>query len=290
MQSGCSAAIGRGSRNGPQTAGAEAYSMITREQIRKLAGYSYSRGVDIWRQGKIRRFQIKTTKKGRQIQADVKGSGRNLYDVRILLDEEEDSVQEAWCDCPAFYSYEGLCKHCTAVLLYYLENPDRVEEEHMSLSEFLKQRGLEGVQKEIGEATDGIKIQENLRSPGNTTASRSDSMLLAGVPKRRTTRQLKELLQKQTARHMLPVLQEESFGKVRLEPLLICDARECRAEFRIGIGRMYIVKDIFFHDPRASGAKQLFLWKKSGICSYKRKLYRRIATACGISGAVGWPL
>ena len=54
MQSGCSAAIGRGSRNGPQTAGAEAYSMITREQIRKLAGYSYSRGVDIWRQGKIR--------------------------------------------------------------------------------------------------------------------------------------------------------------------------------------------------------------------------------------------
>lgn len=192
MQSGGIAAIGRGSRNGPQTAGAEAYSMITREQIRKLAGYSYSRGVDIWRQGKIRRFQIKTTKKGRQIQADVKGSGRNLYDVRILLDEEEDSVQEAWCDCPAFYSYEGLCKHCTAVLLYYLENPDRVEEEHMSLSEFLKQRGLEGFQKEIGEATDGIKIQENLRSPGNTTASRSDSMLLAGVPKRKTTRQLKE--------------------------------------------------------------------------------------------------
>ena len=44
MQSGCIAAIGRGSRNGPQTAGAEAYSMITREQIRKLAGYSYSRG------------------------------------------------------------------------------------------------------------------------------------------------------------------------------------------------------------------------------------------------------
>ena len=208
--------------------------MITREQIRKLAGYSYSRGVDIWRQGKIRRFQIKTTKKGRQIQADVKGSGRNLYDVRILLDEEEDSVQEAWCDCPAFYSYEGLCKHCTAV-----------EEEHMSLSEFLKQRGLEGIQKEISEATDGIKIQENLGSPGNTTASRSDSMLLDGVPKRKTTRQLKELLQKQTARHMLPVLQEESFGKVRLEPLLICDTRECRAEFRIGIGRMYIVKDIF---------------------------------------------
>lgn len=245
MQSGCIAAIGRGSRNGLQTAGAEAYSMITREQIRKLAGYSYSRGVDIWRQGKIRRFQIKTTKKGRQIQADVKGSGRNLYDVRILLDEEEDSVQEAWCDCPAFYSYEGLCKHCTAVLLYYLENPDRVEEEHMSLSEFLKQRGLEGIQKEISEATDGIKIQENLGSPGNTTASRSDSMLLDGVPKRKTTRQLKELLQKQTARHMLPVLQEESFGKVRLEPLLICDTRECRAEFRIGIGRMYIVKDIF---------------------------------------------
>lgn len=75
MQSGCIAAIGRGSRNGLQTAGAEAYSMITREQIRKLAGYSYSRGVDIWRQGKIRRFQIKTTKKGRQIRRTSKGAG-----------------------------------------------------------------------------------------------------------------------------------------------------------------------------------------------------------------------
>ena len=70
-------------------------------------------------------------------------------------------------------------------------------------------------------------------------------MLLAGVSKRKTTRQLKELLQKQTARHMLPVLQEESFGNVRREPLLICDTRECRAEFRIGIVMMYIVMDIF---------------------------------------------
>lgn len=73
MQSGCIAAIGRGSRNGPQTAGAEAYSMITREQIRKLAGYSYSRGVDIWRQGKIRRFQIKNYEKR---QADSGGRQR----------------------------------------------------------------------------------------------------------------------------------------------------------------------------------------------------------------------
>ncbi len=129
--------------------------------------------------------------------------------------------------------------------LYYLENPDRVEEEHMSLSEFLKQRGMEGFQKEIGEATDGVKLQENHRTPGNTTASGGDSMLLAGVPKRKTTRQLKELLQKQTARHMLPVLQEESFRKGTAAVLLICDTRECRAEFRIGIGRMYIVKDIF---------------------------------------------
>ena len=79
MQSGCIAAIGRGSRNGPQTAGAEAYSMITREQIRKLAGYSYSRGVDIWRQGKIRRFQIKTTKKGMENNEELKGSGRKVY-------------------------------------------------------------------------------------------------------------------------------------------------------------------------------------------------------------------
>ncbi|MFR3366702.1 MAG: hypothetical protein ACLTR4_05665 [Gallintestinimicrobium sp.] len=49
--------------------------MITREQIRKLAGYSYSRGVDIWRQGKIRRFQIKTTKKAGKFRRTSKGAG-----------------------------------------------------------------------------------------------------------------------------------------------------------------------------------------------------------------------
>ena len=99
--------------------------MITHgNRFESWQGIPIPEGVDIWRQGKIRRFQIKNyEKRAGRFRRTSKGAGEIFYDVRILLDEEEDSVQEAWCDCPAFYSYEGLCKHCTAVLLYYLENP-----------------------------------------------------------------------------------------------------------------------------------------------------------------------
>ena len=33
--------------------------------------------------------------------------------------QEADRVKEVYCDCPAFRSYSGICKHCVAVLLEY---------------------------------------------------------------------------------------------------------------------------------------------------------------------------
>lgn len=54
-----------------------------------------------------------------KISAAVKGSGRNVYNTGFQYDTEADRIKEAYCDCPAFRSYSGICKHCVAVLLEY---------------------------------------------------------------------------------------------------------------------------------------------------------------------------
>lgn len=44
-----------------------------------------------------------------------------MYCVSVSVDEEMSEIMEDDCDCPAHEQYWGLCKHCVAVLLYYLE-------------------------------------------------------------------------------------------------------------------------------------------------------------------------
>ena len=181
--------------------------MITREQIRRLAGYSFSRGEEIYRRGKVIKFEVEKDGNEETVTADVRGRGGNVYDVLLTVDRESGLLKQSWCDCPAFYSYEGICKHCTAVLLKYISEPHMTASGQKSLSDYLEEMGRQ-------------------RS-------------------RQTTWQMKELLRKQSVRQALPVLQGSSCGRVRLEPELVCSQAGCTVEFRIGISRMYVLKDIF---------------------------------------------
>ncbi len=187
--------------------------MITREQIKKMSGYSYARGLEIYNKNRIRAFEAKKEPQYDRLEAEVKGSGRKSYRVSIAIERETDSVAEAFCECPAFFSYDGLCKHCVAVLLKYIANQNH----QAAIESFLLR-------------------QEKLR-PKHPAE---------GKPKRlQTTAQMKALLQKQAIRQTLPVLQGETCGKVRLEPILNCGYGECTVEFRIGVGKMYVLKDVF---------------------------------------------
>ena len=123
--------------------------MITREQIRRIAGYSFYRGEELYRQRKIRKFEVKRNGEQDTITADVRGSGGNVYDVSITLERDTGLVEESWCDCPAFYSYEGMCKHCTAVLLKYMSEPDMTADGRKSLADYLD--GLDGTDTELQE-------------------------------------------------------------------------------------------------------------------------------------------
>ena len=95
--------------------------MTFKEQIKKLANSkAYSRGLEIYNKGKILRFQAEENNREEMVlEALVKGSGQNRYSVYLIWDTVRDEMVEADCECPAFREYEGICKHCVAVLLQY---------------------------------------------------------------------------------------------------------------------------------------------------------------------------
>ena len=87
--------------------------MLKRTAIRALCNTTaYQRGLDIYRTGKrIQSLDIKPKGAVDKVSATVKGSGRNVYNTGFQYDTEADRVKEVYCDCPAFRSYSGICKH-----------------------------------------------------------------------------------------------------------------------------------------------------------------------------------
>ena len=186
--------------------------MITKGKLREMAQYSYERGVKLYYQDSVTEFQIEDETPFDRIEAVVRGSGRNSYMVGLSVNRDTDEVTESYCECPAYLSYSGLCKHCVAVMMKYIAQRQREE-----LAEtFRRRRETVG-----GDAAPQIRRRE-----------------------RQTTGQMKELLQRQIVRHTLPVLQGDSYGKIQLDPILTCTRGACQVEFRIGLKKKYVLKNV----------------------------------------------
>ncbi len=85
--------------------------MLTEDKIRQVAGRgSYLKGCDYFADGYVKTVY----RRGNGIfEAEVRGS--QLYYVELKINEA-CSVTQQMCDCPAFASFEGACKHIVAVL------------------------------------------------------------------------------------------------------------------------------------------------------------------------------
>ena len=55
-----------------------------------------------------------------EVRAEVRGKEQSSYRVTAVVDEEYGTVSSSNCTCEAFYNYEGMCKHCVAALLAYV--------------------------------------------------------------------------------------------------------------------------------------------------------------------------
>ena len=185
--------------------------MTFREQIRNLAGsQSYSRGMQIYNRGKVLRFHIEEAEgvhadENVIIEADVEGSRSTPYHVYLMWNTVWEDLVESECSCPAFWEYDGICKHCVAVLLrYYYETKNRTGQ--MNLMQ------IPGIQKGMA---------------------------------RKTTGSIQQLLQKGALVKSLPMIQGDICGKVRLEPHMVVENTGITVSFKLGINRMYVLKDVF---------------------------------------------
>ncbi|MEY8518000.1 DEAD/DEAH box helicase [Lachnospiraceae bacterium 29-84] len=105
--------------------------MIDEKTVSRLCGSDsvYSRGWEIWQAGQIKAMQtgpkVKHGVRTVGLHANVKGSGINKYLISGSIKEEDSEVEDIACTCPAFSSYPGICKHCVAVLLNYIQYRDK---------------------------------------------------------------------------------------------------------------------------------------------------------------------
>lgn len=91
---------------------------LTEKKIRAAAASAsaYERGESYFKSGRVRRMRVLRGNERVMLKADVSGSYFSSYYVELILDES-GSIRSADCECPAFSQYDGLCKHCVAVLL-----------------------------------------------------------------------------------------------------------------------------------------------------------------------------
>lgn len=196
--------------------------MISSQDIKKSTYPAvYERGRSLWQNGNVGKLEILRAGEDDHVLAIVQGSMGERYNVSLVLNHDTGELVHDFCECPAFFAYEGLCKHCVAVYLAYLEDVKR------QLSQTL------GIQKGA---------------------------------KRQTSQALSDLFRKEALKQSLPVIQKESYGKVRLEPEFHFDGYCMRVEFKIGVSRMYVMKDIMDFEERMRREEDYSYGKNLQFC------------------------
>lgn len=180
---------------------------------------AFRRGKELYERGLVQDFSYDIyTVDGfpmSEINAKVKGTIEDHYDVRIVIDEEFSDISASSCNCEAFFNYEGICKHCVATLFTYVN----------------RRQAKDILQAKRG-ALDARLGQEVNKGALQTAGS------------------LKKLLNQYSMRAgSIYLLPESIYGKVELEPFFKMDYGFAKLEFKIGMEQKYVLKNIsaFLH-------------------------------------------
>lgn len=224
--------------------------MITRADIKKETNSkTYSRGYRIWQEGGVLDLQVLETEENNIIKLTgcVEGSGGNIYSAEAEINDKENEILSNQCECPASTVYWGLCKHCVALLLAYLERRKaerRVFEEKISGAV----RTSAPHTKELDSLLESLGVRRGMATEESrdTLPTELHRISLKKTEKRRisTSPGLSELMANYAMRDQVRYLPQARIGEVRLEVKLRFFYRELRAEFRIGIQRMYVLKSV----------------------------------------------
>ena len=230
--------------------------MLNRTDIRRECHrVTFARGEELQQRGGVRRLAREKKKEDGfdvvQMDATVSGSGEKLYEVKIKIDEDYREILEYECECPAFYSYDGMCKHCVAVLLDYLEK--RVEDGRTKKtlawygiptdSSAAGRAGNSGPASGRGE-TSGRGEAFGRGEASGPTSSASRSFPAMRAESRSTTFGFELLLEQFVQRDRANLTQRQILGTVRLEPSFSFYGESLKVTFRIGSRRLYVVKNL----------------------------------------------
>ena len=226
--------------------------MLTRTGIRNLTHASfYARGLDLYLLDKVKELNIEETSFVEYISTKVKGSGTKVYDVRFHYDKAKDAVSDCSCGCPAFASYDGLCKHLVAALLKYVDKK-------AAGADFSGDRASQGqtLQGQTSLAGDMVATLFDQGAGLSRGHKRLSDYLGENYFAPSTTPAMKQFLEKQLSRRMLPLMQDQNFGRIQLEPTLTCEKGKASVDFRVGAVHKYVIKDIFEFDRHMQGEEE----------------------------------
>lgn len=194
--------------------------MINESTIRKMTrSITFVRGKELFENRQVEDFQMHTHTDEwgdeiREIEAWVCGSYQNEYEISLEVNETISEITSVYCECPAFETYDGICKHCVAVLLEYLKEREKaLEEEGFNLEEFFKSQGIQ-------------KGMQNVKG-------------------RKTETSLQKILTRYSLREHAAYLPETKSGQVQITPLLHFSSGNLSVDFKIGITQMYVLKSIY---------------------------------------------
>lgn len=216
--------------------------MLNKQIINEITGSTiYKRGLELFQQNKVLTFQSKVQSEEIFIKAVVQGSGKKKYEVELVYNTFYEDLSECFCDCPAFYNYDGVCKHCAAVLLE-CENRLDIQE---TIFDYIEEPGTAGSKR---------RLSDYIGSETGRFLPRSRS--------KETTPAIKELLRCQRVKSALPLMQDTPYEKVSLEPHFYCSENVTSVEFKIGIDTRYVLKDVFAFAQRTESCTEYSYGKK----------------------------
>lgn len=194
--------------------------MFTRNMLKREAGdIIYQRGQELYENGSVRKLRLENGDSCDVVRARVQGSGNLVYRVRLIYSWDTDYIEEYSCECAAYRNYDGMCKHCVAVALGYID--------------CCEDRTIAGVLRpETG------KEEKVIRSSVFEKSRRN-------LPQ--TSPAIAKLLRQRVLKRTLPITDTVCYGRVLLIPELKRTETGTVLAFSIGTenGHKYVLKDVF---------------------------------------------
>lgn len=185
--------------------------MYTIEDILQMCVKSatFSKGMQLYQDGAAYILDINEAPNGEMTaEAEVSGSSFNEYTVHICYGAKGE-IRDYDCECPAYETYPGMCKHCVAAALELMSYMDYTDEDEES--------------------------------------DKVDIMSFSGRSERRTSQHMLTLIE--TTAKQRRIRDEKAEGTIELIPLLTetysyYNGRHYQLTFKIGAEKKYVLRNL----------------------------------------------